>query len=478
MEFKKLEQNKKSKVIICFIFIVLLLITILLTVSKAKYQVTKNVQIVNGKVNYMPYDFKIVEIYKEKDQGGYDEVDEIPTGDYVIDEKESKCMINDTEKDDGAILKTVNGNHTFGNLKRMDKCTLYFRKITTKKVQTSLGELDVQLAVPDFSKTSCLSGCEESTNGLYEVQDGENKSYYFRGTVDNNWVSFAEYYWRIIRINGDGSIRLIYNGTTTNQKDSSTNAVASQVFSVDYYRLSNDAKYVGFMYGPKNNSAGSTLASENYSEATNNSVSSNAKNQLDSWYTTNLMNKQVGEKTAKDYIDTEAGFCGDRTPHTGESASTRDETLSGYGKKKTYYGAYIRLRRRAAPTFDCEKENDLYTVSSAKKGNKALTNPIGLITADEVVFAGGQFNTKNNDYWLTTNSYWTMSPSNFSVNSGISSDGDAFMFEVDSNGKLYSTSVASIPGIRPVINLKADTVFKTLENGKDPGTVDNPYVVQ
>ena len=118
-----------------------------------------------------------------------------------------------------------------------------------------------------------------------------------------------------------------------------------------------------------------------------------------------------------------------------------------------------------APTFECQNESDLYTTSGSSQGNKALTYPIGLITADEVAYAGGVYNTNNTSYYLYTNStYWTMSPCIYP---------NAVVFFVTSDGYLnYLWTVDFTYGVRPVINLKANVIISA-----GIGTASNPYVI-
>ena len=100
------------------------------------------------------------------------------------------------------------------------------RSVTTdesiKKVDTVLGTIDVNLDTPNFANSSCSSGCQEATVGIYEITDNLGTAYYYRGDVENNYVKFAGFYWRIIRINGDGSIRLIYDGTSAHANGESS----------------------------------------------------------------------------------------------------------------------------------------------------------------------------------------------------------------------------------------------------------------
>ena len=176
---------------------------------------------------------------------------------------------------------------------------------------------------------------------------------------------------------------------------------------------------------------------------------------LNTWYTTNIANKNYGN-----YIDTNAGFCGDRDMASGyEWSSQPSSTIR--------YAAYGRLNINKSPVFTCST-NNLYTATTSNKGNKSLSSPIGLITADEIAYAGGVWRTINQSYYLYTGQwYWTMSPAYFSVS-------DAGVFSVDTTGALISSNVHSTtPGVRPVINLKATT---TISSGN--GTAQNPFVVQ
>ena len=118
------------------------------------------------------------------------------------------------------------------------------------------------------------------------------------------------------------------------------------------------------------------------------------------------------------------------------------------------------------PTFECTNSSDLYTTSGSSEGNGALTYPIGLISADEVAYAGGVYENSNSSYYLYTDKYyWTMSPHDFG-------GGYARMFRVNSNGNLDTPYVYLAYGVRPVINLKADVQI-TVGNGSST----NPYVI-
>ena len=176
------------------------------------------------------------------------------------------------------------------------------------------------------------------------------------------------------------------------------------------------------------------------------------KEVLDNWYQTNIINKGYESK-----VSIEAGFCGDRTSYSG----------NGIGTAATDYTVYNRLIMNKLPILKCSNNNDLYTISLSSKGNKVLTNPIGLITADEVSMAGGVYGQTNQSYYLYNNQYyWTMSP--YSADS----DSWASVFSVNSSDRLGDGDVRLLRGVRPVINL-ANNV--TISSGN--GSVSNPYVI-
>ena len=286
---------------------------------------------------------------------------------------------------------------------------------------------------------------DKSDKGLYQVTDDYGTTYYYRGNVKNNIVSFAGFYWQIVRINGDGSIRLMYDGAVKNASgvNQSINNRTYQ-FNSKY----NDPAYVGYMYG---NPDGTT-----FDEVHTNTTSSTIKTAIDNWYKTNIVDKGYSN-----YVSNAVGFCGDRTLHSGDGIST-----SNY----SYFGAYGRYAKNTAQ-FTCpNKERDLYTTTDSSIGNKSLTYPVGLITYDELVFAGMDNRHVNKLSWVySTQHYWTMSPSFFYAASGAASG-----WGQQSAGYLNPWwGVASSLGARPVINLKSDTLITS-----GIGTSSDPFVVQ
>ncbi len=291
---------------------------------------------------------------------------------------------------------------------------------------------------------------DKSDKGLYQGTDDYGTTYYYRGNVKNNNVYFAGYYWQIVRINGDGSIRLIYNGSVKNAtgvKQSINNRTYQ--FNSKY----NDPAYVGYMYGDPD--------ATTFAEVHANTNDSTIKAAVDSWYKTNIADKGYSQ-----YISTAVGFCGDRSFYTNNGGSGGDGVQTD---KDTRFGAFGRYQANTAQ-FTCpEPARDLYTTADSGVGNKALTYPVGLITYDEMVFAGMDNRHINKLSWIySTQHTWTMSPSIF-----LASDGYAREWSEFSAGYLnFWGWVTGWFGARPVINLKADTL---ITGGL--GTSSSPYII-
>ena len=288
----------------------------------------------------------------------------------------------------------------------------------------------------------------ESNNGntIYKAsgQDGED-TYYFAGTVTNNYVKFGtnsegqELWWRIVRINEDNSVRLIYAGISA--EDTSAFISTSQ----EYITKANNSSYVGYMY----------TRSQQYGTNTNSSI----KTVVDNWYSSNL-NSYSG------YISKTAIYCNDRTVASGYTWSATRNTF--------YYAARETLQTNKTPTFACSNANDRFTASTST-GNGKLTYPIGLITADEISYAGGVYGTHNSNYYIAQNAssgaswWWTMSPYHWDGN-------DVRVFIVGGSGMTGNLSrnyVGITYGVRPVISLKSCV----LASGGS-GTANNPYTVE
>ena len=437
MKIETLKQSHlKRNIIIIGVVTILIISAVMLNFTRAKYKTTQSIPLVNGTINYSLADFNAVAIYVNGDSG-YTKADTIPDG-YVLNESGSYCTING-EKDINISLSYDTATKSLSvtpMTTRGTKCYLYFDEKGITNVEELIASKN--LATRDsFSSTLTT----DTTGTIYYEDTSKGRTYYFAGNPTDNWVKFANKYWRIIRINEDGSLRLIYQGTSANTTGTGTQTETS-TFSINSSTYNNNA-YVGYMY---------TLGS-----LRGTTTDSGIKKKLDTWYQNNL-------SSYADKIDGNAGFCGDRTPSTS-SSSTNNQ--GGTGTTTTYYGAYIRLDTNKQPTFECP-DGDLYTTKGSEDGNKALTYPIGLITADEVAYAGGVYGQTNESYYLYTGQYyWTMSPYNV-----LGNWYGADVFFVLSSGWLGSTSVNDSYGVRPVINLKSNIQFS-----EGNGTSDKPFVV-
>ena len=316
-----------------------------------------------------------------------------------------------------------------------------------KETLTNLG-LTVSSGTPDFSKTSCSSGCDESTVGIYEAEDDIGTSYYFRGDVENNYVYFAGFYWRIIRINGDGSVRMIYDGTSAH--DNGESSTDRQLGISKFNSAINDNAYVGFMYG--------VTGSSTYAATHANTNNSTIKTYLDNWYNTNIKGT-----TNEQYI-VDAIYCNDRevsTVYTG----------NGSGTTETLYKSSERLELNRIPTLKCNQVNDRFTMNkivSGVTGNGALTNSIGLIIADELMYAGGSSISDNYKYYLYTGlSYWTMSPAKFKEEL-------AQEFSTSESGSFQGGIVYGSAHVRPVISLSSGALSSGTGTKNDPFKIPDP----
>lgn len=347
-------------------------------------------------------------------------------------------------KEDGYIFKkavcTDNSKVTFNNttwsikISNMEqgeiKCKLYFDIDNAYARKYILSQNTINENTPDFNNLATAN------EGIFMAEDDTGTSYYYRGDVNNNYFYFAGYYWRIIRINGDGTLRLIYQGSTPTD-----NGIIS---SGKYNENTNDNAYMGYMY-----EKGIIHGTEN---------SSTIKDILENWYENNI------EEESKKYINLEQGFCNDRNNST--SSTEPPDNSGGIGTKETYYATRYRTFKSHEPTYKCSENDDLFTTASSSTGNKKLSQPVGLINVDEVVFAGGAFNKDNTSFYLNTGSkFWIMSPSHFSSNTG-------YNYNITENGNLYRSSVTTSLGIRPVININKNVKLE------GDGTSTNPYIIK
>lgn len=284
---------------------------------------------------------------------------------------------------------------------------------------------------------------DNSDKGLYQTADDYGKTYYYRGSINNNNVYFAGFYWQIIRINGDGSIRIMYNGTKKNATGLEQ-SIDNNIYQ--FNKLNDSPTYVGYMYG--------NHESKIFDEVHANNNDSLIKSTIELWYKINIDNKKY-----TDMVSFNVGYCGDRTLISGDGISTLQYSS---------FGAYGRNIKNTAILVCPNIKRDLYTSTKSQIGNKALKYPVGLITYDELIFTGMTGKYLNRFSWAySTQQYWTMSPFSFNA-----SNGSAYEYSLLAEGYVDGDWIAYSYGARPVINLNSNT---KITGGI--GTVNNPYVV-
>jgi len=387
---------------------------------------------------------KSIAIYIKQEDGNYEKTNTIPESGYILNEEKSVCSNNSKPSwninTKSLKINNLNSNNT--------SCYLYFDsycKPEDTACQTILANKEVKV------RDKITGPLTDNTTGkMYAAEDDDGMSYYFAGAVDNNWVRFAGYYWRIVRINGDGTIRIIYNGPTTDQTGETT-----QIGVSAFNNLANDNAYVGYMYG--------TPGSSTYEETHANINDSTIKTVVDNWYETNIANNS----NFVNKIDVNAGFCGDRQTVSG---IWDGYGKLGYGNNATTYSSVGRMSgvlEKIIPSYKCNS-SDNFTLIQSIKGNKKLEKPIALLSIDEAIYAGAYDGKENNSYFLISGQiYWTMTSQRFNISLGFGAN-----HNINNFGGPDNDWVSSSHGIRPVINLKANV---TLTGN---GTKDNPYIVE
>ena len=322
------------------------------------------------------------------------------------------------------------------------RCNIYFKSLESFTLANKTFYLDEAQRCPTMNSdgTVTVTGVEDTYGYLCKAKDAYGDSFYYRGNVTNNYVKFAGKYWRIIRYNGDGTVRVIYDGTSAhaNGESSSDRQIGTTAFNSSY----NDNAYVGYMYGK----AGASTYAETHANTNNSTI----KTYLDTWYENNIKGT-TNEQYIADNI-----FCNDRS-----FASNNNGT--GAGTSTTYYREYNFETNANNLMLICPQNNDAFTVNDTNKGNGVLTYGIGLVTIDEVVLAGG-FGSSNSKYYLYSGEYyWTTSPISFR---GSGAAGNVVLLDGNVTG---SGGVNNSAGARPVLNLSSDV----LKNGN--GTASDPY---
>ena len=308
----------------------------------------------------------------------------------------------------GEINPTVGDNIYKVTVTSADKSNTTESKVLVKVIKTEKVKIFNQdyYALDTTPTLTTSSNNTDDLNGLYSstaTNTGE-PTYYFRGAVENNYVSFAGFTWRIVRINEDGTIRIVMqDGINDNTK---------------------------YQFNPSYNSYA-------YMYYTN----SQAKTTLEDWYNNNIGNKEDYSK----YVATGPYYC--------EQAKTKITSNWGSGNATMIpYSSYT-------PNFKCTTDGN---------GKGIINSNVGLLTYDEVVFAGGYYTKNNSDYYLYNSNihWWTTSPAGFS-------SGSCPVWTIPIDGNIDNNSVHATLILRATLNIKPDV---KILNGD--GTKDNPFVIK
>ena len=336
----------------------------------------------------------------------------------------------------------LSGNtYTVSSVTSTRTCTVTFNKMTLS--DKLLADKSTVLTRTDFSKVLT----DNNTNTLYTSTEDSKTVYYFAGNATDNWVKFGknasnqDLYWRIIRTNSDGSIRLLYHGTSPETEKA---YIGTSAFNSSY----NNIAYVSYMYGGLGSVANAR---------TNQTNSSTIKGVIDTWYKDNL-NTNYGK-----YLSTTAVYCNDRT-HTVYESNAR-------------FGALTRILSNKIPSYDCSATEDKFTIDTST-GNGKLKYPIALMTADEVSFAGGVM-YKDAPTWYYYNSandsstgstlWWVLSPSDW--NGSYASV--FYVSGLSGPGYLAIRYANNTYGVRPALSLKSCVKYAS-----GNGSASDPYTIK
>lgn len=321
----------------------------------------------------------------------------------TIENKSSNSVIGEFEfpKEDKSLVEDVEiasgETHNYNIHINQNENAVFDGVLKIKEEKPSITTFSQTILANNAVSNTTLTtvGAEVAVNdeGLISDIDDAGSTYYFRGSINNNYVSFANNTWRIVRINGDGTVKLILDGVIDTVQAFYTNT------NEGFYKYDN----------------------------------SNVKEYLSSWYEYNLMEYD-------EYISIDK-YCNDFT-------MTNDTDF--------IYQSHIRNITNKIPTFNCLGKN--------------VGAKIGLLTADEVIYAGGLSETENTSYYLYNSNiaeeWWTMTPA-----TGTSTSMNPFI--VKANGSLNKEIAGNLNrGVRPVISLIKDIEVD------GSGTKSDPYIIK
>ena len=368
-----------------------------------------------------------------------------PNDGYKLELESDTC--NGTLSGNTYTISNITGNKTCSITFKPNLPTLYDKILADNPTRSTRSNNNN--GTNDFAKplTSTTTGTLfTGTESITGITDSPKEVYYYAGNTTNNWVKFAGFYWRIIRTNHDSSIRLLYVGTSHN---TTAGYIGTSAFNSTY----NDPMYVGYKYG----TSGSLVSNRD------NTNDSTIKTYIENWYNNNLLSYSK-------YISTEAVYCNERELASGATYNT--------GKTSFYYVSYERLNPFKVPTYNCTNIKDAFSGSNSEA---KLTYPIGLMTADEITYAGGKaYTSLTSPYaWYYLNSaggsitgsiwWWCLSPYRWGGSNSIVWGNNGAGLP----GRLAYNGVNDSKAVRPVVSLKS--CVKT--SGGD-GSASAPYTIE
>ena len=259
-----------------------------------------------------------------------------------------------------------------------------------------------------------------------------------------NGTSTKDIYWRIIRTNADGSIKLLYAGTSP---DTEKAYIGMSEFNTTY----DDPMYAGYKYG-------TTGSLENNRLNTNDST---IKTYVDNWYKNNLI-------AYTKYLSKDAVYCNDRNLASGQTYST----TSNFD-----YASWERIGTNKQPTYNCTNMRDAFSVNNT---SAKLNYPIGLMSIDELSYAGGNSSTR-----LTAPYVWYYTNANGESSYGSLTFGSLSLVRwkdsytlvwgidgSDSPGFLNGIHTGGLHAVRPSVSLLSCNLIS-----RGDGSANNPYVI-
>ena len=344
---------------------------------------------------------------------------------------------------DGSPIQTIKYNEGYNNI-LVDKYIVNYGGSNSSTPDNAIGRstiykvtnnsTNLTIAYKTLEKSSLMTATEST---LSVTPDDYGVSYYYRGDIDDNYVNFAGLCWRIVRIEGDGSVKLILEDKTRTCNHSSFTgnwADSTKInFGYDSTVTPNKPEFLNF-------SGGLADKLKTYQTTLNTKIANTYSN-----------------KGLSDYLKIDEWCYDDKI--------NISEYIDSYLHE--YYGAFYRITRQIKTSLKCSG-------TKLKKFSDNTDMYVGSLTADESVFAGGHFRTQA--YYLVNNyqrsnsgfSFWTLSPGvvNYQYNSN-------YVYAVKSNGGVDELSYSTKVYYRPAITLKSGTTF--VAGGV--GTKSNPYVI-